>query len=140
MAKLTAQEFAEKWARRLSGASVDIAKGINRVDTSPMEKAAAKKDKMLANLTASVQNGKWETGLRRVTLQDWKKSITEKGIPRITQGVQGAQSKVADFASQLQPFQDSLRSQIDGMPDLTIEDSIARMNAWVRGMSKFRRG
>lgn len=139
MAKLTAQEFAEKWARRLGASAPDIARGISRVDVSPTEKAAAKKDKMLANITAAVQNGKWEAGLRRVTLADWKKNITEKGIPRISQGVNSAQPKVADFASQLLTFQDGLQGQIQNMPDLTLEDSINRMNTWVRGMSKFKR-
>ena len=139
MPKLTASEFAEKWQRRLSAAAPDIQKGINRVDVSPTEKAAVKQDKMLANITAAVQSGKWAAGLRRVTISDWKKAAIEKGIPRISQGVTGATGKVTDFASQLLPFQDSLQSQIASMPDLTLEDSINRMNTWVRGMAKFKR-
>ncbi len=139
MAKLTSSEFAEKWSRRLSAAATDIQRGINRVDTSPTEAAASKKDKMLANVTAAVQSGKWEAGLRRVTLGDWKKAAIEKGIPRISQGVSGASAKVADFASQLLPYQDSLKSQIASMPDLTIEDNINRMNTFIRGMAKFKR-
>lgn len=138
MAKLTPSEFAEKWQRRLSAAAPDITKGVNRVDVSPTEKAAAKADKMLANVTAAVQSGKWANGLRRVTISDWKAATINKGIPRLSQGVQGAAPKVSNFASQLLPFQDSLQSQINSMPDLTLEDSIARMNTWVRGMSKFK--
>ncbi len=139
MPKLTASEFAEKWARRLSAAAPDIQKGINRVDVSPTEKAASKQDKMLQKVTEAINSGKWATGLRRVTLSDWKKAAIEKGIPRISQGVTGAGAKVTDFASQLLPFQDGLQSQISSMPDLTIEDSINRMTTWVRGMAKFRR-
>jgi hypothetical protein len=139
MAKLTASEFAEKWARRLSAATPDIERGINRVDTSPTEKAARKKDKMLANLTQAVQSGKWEQGLRRVTLGDWKQATIQKGIPRLNQGVTSAQPKVAQFASELLTFQDSLKGQVENMPDLTIEDSINRMNTWTRGMAKFKR-
>ncbi|MEN4013997.1 MAG: hypothetical protein ROW48_18350 [Bellilinea sp.] len=140
MAKITPQEFAEKWARRLSAATPDIQRGVNRVDQSPTEKAAAKKDKMLANLTAAVQGGKWEAGLRRVTLADWKKQILEKGVPRISQGVQGAQGKVGEFASQLLAYQEGLVNQISNMPDLTLEDNINRMTTFIRGMSKFRKG
>ena len=139
MAKLTAQEFAEKWQRRLQAAAPDIQRGIQRVDVSPTEKAATKQDKMLANTTAAIQSGKWANGLRRVTLGDWKKAAVEKGIPRISQGVANAAPKVSDFASQLLPFQDSLKSQISGMPDLTIEDNINRMTTFIRGMSKFKR-
>lgn len=139
MSRLTSQQFAEKWQRRLSAAATDIQQGINRVDTSPTEQAASKKDKMLANVTQAIQSGKWEAGLRRVTLGDWKKAAIEKGIPRISQGVTGAGPKVADFASQLLPYQDNLKSQISGMPDLTLEDNINRMNTFIRGMSKFKR-
>ena len=139
MAKLSAQEFAEKWQRRLQAAAPDIQRGIQRVDTSPTDQAAAKQDKMLANTTAAIQSGKWAAGLRRVTLGDWKKAAVEKGIPRISQGVSNAAPKVADFASQLLPFQDSLKSQIANMPDLTIEDNINRMTTFIRGMSKFKR-
>lgn len=140
MPKLTAQEFAEKWQRRLTAAAPDISKGINRVDTSPTEKAAAKKDKMLNNLTMAVQSGKWESGLRRVTLSDWKKAATEKGIPRISQGVMGAGPKVTEFASQLLSYEDSLQSKVNSMPDLTLQDSINRAVAWINGMSSFKRG
>lgn len=139
MAKLTSQEFAEKWQRRLSAAAPDIQKGIQKVDQSPTEAAAQKQDKMLANVTQAVQSGKWAAGLRRVTLQDWKKSAIEKGIPRISQGVANAGGKVAQFASELLPYQDSLKQQIASMPDLTIEDNINRMTTFVRGMSKFKR-
>lgn len=139
MAKVTPQQFAEKWGRRLQSATPDITNGVNRVDTAPTEKAASKKDKMLTNLTQAVQSGKWEAGLRRVTLADWKKSTIEKGIPRIAQGAAGATGKVTNFASQLLPYQDTLVSQVKSMPDLTLEDSIARMNTFVRGMAKFTR-
>ena len=139
MAKLTPQQFAEKWQRRLQSAAPDITNGINRVDVSPTEKAATKQAKMLQNLTESVQSGKWAAGLRRVTLADWKKAAVEKGVPRIAQGASGAAGKVANFASQLLPFQDTLSGQIKSMPDLTLEDSINRMTTWVRGMSKFSR-
>lgn len=139
MAKLTAQQFADKWARRLQAASPDIQSGINRVDVSPTEKAASKQDKMLQNVTASIQSGKWAEGLRRVTLSDWKNAAINKGIPRISQGVTGAGPKVQQFAQQLLTFQDGLQSKITSMPDLTLEDSINRMTTWVRGMSTFKR-
>jgi hypothetical protein len=139
MAKLTAAQFAEKWQRRLQAASPDIQNGINRVDVSPTEKAAAKQDKYLANVTAAAQSGKWANGLRRVTLSDWKTAAINKGIPRISQGVAGAGAKVTNFANQLLSFQDSLQGKIQSMPDLTLEDSINRMNTWVRGMATFKR-
>lgn len=137
MAKVNANEFAEKWARRLQSATPDIERGINRVTVSPTQKAAEKQEKMLQNLTRAVQSGKWAAGLQRVSLNDWKQAAITKGIPRISQGVAGAQPKVAKFAAQLLAHQEGLQKEIESMPDLTIEDSINRMVAWTRGMAKF---
>jgi len=35
------------------------------------------------------------------------------------------------------PFQDRLKTQIEAMPDISLEDSINRMTTWIREMSKF---
>jgi hypothetical protein len=139
MARLTAQEFQEKHARRLTGAIEDVKKGIDRVTVNPCEKAAAKADKMLANLTASVNDGKWERGLKRVSLEQWKKQARDVGAGRISAGINAAKDKVVAFAEQLLPYIDSGKAKIAAMSDITLEDSIARMTAWTRHMAEFKR-
>ena len=139
MAKLTPEQFQEKHARRLKGSVEDMRAGIERVTESPTLKAAAKKDKMIARLTESVQNGKWEAGLKRVTLEDWKDKMINKGLNRVAAGIDGAAAKVTAFASELLPFQDKIQDELKKMPDLTLEDSISRMTHQVRRMSGFKR-
>jgi hypothetical protein len=141
MAKIniTASEFAEKHARRLKAAIPDIQAGIAKVTESPTAKAAAKQEKMQARLNEAIQSGKWAAGLRRVSVEDWKKAITEKGLQRIASGIDGARPKVEAFASQLLAHEANLQNAINSMPDMTLEDSIARAQAWIRGMSKFKR-
>jgi len=137
MAKLTPAEFAEKHARRLKASTEDIRAGVARVTEAPTAKAAAKADKMLANITEAVTSGKWADRLKAVSLEDWQEKMTTKGIPRIAAGIDAARGKVEDFYAQLAPYQDSLQRKIEAMPDLTIEDSIARATEWMRGMAKF---
>lgn len=139
MAKLTPEQFAEKHARRLKGAVEDMRQGIERVTESPTLKAAAKKDKMRAGINAAIDSGKWERGLKRVTVDEWKSKMIDKGLGRIAAGIDAAQAKVTAFASELLPYQDRLKSDISKMPDLTLEDNINRMTSFVRGMSKFKR-
>lgn len=139
MAKVTAQEFAEKWNRRLKAAVPDIQRGIDRVTKSPTELAAAKQEKMLANLTEAVQSGKWAARLRAVSLEEWKAKARDVGTQRIASGADAALSKQVEFAEQLLPYIDSLKAEIDRMPDLTLEDSINRATAWIRGMSRFQK-
>lgn len=139
MAKLTPIEFQEKHARRLKAAVEDVRKGIDRVTENPCEKAAAKQDKMLTNLTAAVTSGKWAAGLKRVSLEDWKKNARDIGVNRIAAGIDGAKAKVVAFAEQLLPHIDRERAKIASMPDVTLDDNINRMTSFVRGMASFKR-
>jgi hypothetical protein len=139
MPKVNATEFAEKWGKRLKGATEDIRRGVEKITEAPTLKAAAKKTKMLANLTAAVNSGKWERGLKAVSLEDWKKTVIETGISRISGGVDKASSKMAVFAEKLLSYESGLQNEVKKMPDLTLEDSISRMATWVRGMSKFQK-
>ena len=138
MAK-SAQEVASKWARRAQAATQDLTNGINSVKEAPGAKAAAKQQKMLTNITAAIQSGKWADRVSAVTLADWKKAMIEKGVSRYGQGVQAAEGKMQNFMSELLPYQESLKSTVSNMPDLTLEDSIARMSAWTRGMANFKK-
>ena len=135
---LTPQQYQEKHNRRLKASIPDITTGVNAVTASPMIAAAAKQAKMLERLTASVNAGKWSTALRAVTLEQWKSATVTKGIPRIAGGIDGAADKVTAFATRLLPFEATLAATVNALPDVTLEDSIARMTAWVRGMTTFR--
>ena len=139
MAKLTASEFQEKHARRLKAAVEDVRKGIDRVTESPTEKAVLKQDKMLTNLTAAVTSGKWAGGLKRVSLEEWKRKTRDIGVNRIAAGIDGAKDKVVTFAEQLLPHIDREVSKIKTMPDVTLDDNINRMTSFIRGMANFKR-
>jgi len=139
MARVTPEQYQEKHARRLKASIQDIQSGIERVTESPTAKAAKKADKMKARLVAAIDDGKWQRGLMKVSLEDWKEKAVRKGIPRIADGIDGAAKKVIDFAGQLLPHIDKVKGDIDKMPDLTLEDSINRMVTFTRGMSKFKK-
>ena len=138
--RVTAEEYAEKHARRLKGSVEDIRRGVERVTESPTAKAASKEAKMIANLTAAVQSGKWARRLRAVTLEEWKDKTLTKGIGRIAAGIDAAHGKQVAFAEKLLAFESTLLDKVEKMPDMTLEDSIAKMTAWARGMSKFQNG
>jgi len=137
MAKLTPQQAQEKHARNLKASVPDITIGVDAVTEAPGKKAAAAQAKMKANLNASIDDGTWAARVSAVTLEDWKKQMKEKGIGRISAGIDGAADKTRDFFSQLFAYQDSIKPEIDRLPDLTLEDSINRMTTWVRKMAQF---
>lgn len=139
MTQKTPQEVADKWATRLGQSTAAITAGVDRVTINPAEKALAAKDKMVTNWNNAVNEGKWESGLQRVTLSSWKNDMKTKGIARIASGANAAKPKMQAFMTDFLPFVTTVQTEIDDMPDLTIEDSIARATHWIRRTGDFKR-
>jgi len=138
MAKhLTASEFADKQAKRLKAATPEIIAGVNATTEAPSAQAIAKIDKMRSNLLAAIDDGTWANRLGKVTLQDWKNNMVNKGVGRIAKGIDEAKPKVTAFASALLPVVYAISDEAKGMPDMTIEDSIARAEMAIRRMAAF---
>lgn len=131
-------EYAEKHNRRTKAALEDMRAGINRVAEAPTAKAAAHADKMIAGIQEAVSSGKWGNRLRAVTLADWKRAALDKGLPRVSAGLDAAKPAIEAMARQLLEYENGQLDRIDKMPDLTLEDAISRMTAWARGMAAFK--
>lgn len=138
MAKLTASEAADKLVRRLQAATGDIQRGVSRVTEAPGAKAAQAQDLMMSRLIESITSGRWAEAVSAVSLSDWKDSMINKGIPRISAGVLAAQPKIQAFFTKLLPALDSIRSEIDAMPKGDIEASIARSAVMQRRLHELK--
>jgi len=136
MARVTAQEYAEKWNRRLKGATEDIRRGIAKVSVSPTEMAAKKAEITLQKIIAAFQDGTWASQLRKVSLESWKESATIKGLQRIAAGVDAAQPGQAQMAEQLLAAVDAAVAEANQTPRGDLEANITRMTTFVRGMNK----
>jgi hypothetical protein len=140
MAKITMtpEEFADKQARNLKNAGEDIRRGIEAVQVSPGKRAASQIEKMRTNFNKAIDSGKTKAALESIDLADWKSKTIDKGIPRISAGIDNARSKVVAFAGKLFPHIESGLSQLDSMPSTTLQDNINRMVTWVNHMAKFK--
>ncbi len=139
MVKMSPSEYSEKWGRRLKGSTEDVRRGVAAVTEAPGIKAAQKVAKMKANLLKSIEDGTWERRVSGVSLSDWKKQTLEKGIGRISQGVDGAGNKMKDFATEFFPHLEEGQRKIESMADITLEDNIARASEMMRHNAKFKR-
>lgn len=136
--RVNAEQATRKWVDRLSGATTEIQEGIQRVDTAPGQKAVAKRDKWRNNLQASEQ--KWVNNTGRVTLEEWKQSAVEIGVPRIAQGAQAKQGKMRRFQEEFLPFLARGVQQVEAMDDTTFEQRVQKSVAMMRHNRNFRRG
>lgn len=136
MAKISAQEYAEKWGRRLKGSTEDIRRGIDRVKVAPGKAAAAQKDLMKAKLIAALDDGTWERMVSGVSLEEWQSAAKDKGLNRIAAGVDGAATKQVVMAEKLLKAVDESVAQVNRTPRGTLEDNINRMTTYAREMHK----
>jgi hypothetical protein len=134
---MNATETYKKWNDRLSNNTQAVKDGIDRVTENPMAKAAAKEDKWFAGVQKAKSSGRWKRGLMGVSLEQWKTKARDIGADRIPAGAAAAEQKMTGFYNKLLPFEEKLRTQVRAMPDVTIQDSIARSTAWITGMSQF---
>lgn len=138
MAK-TADQVAAKWQRNLAASTQDMTAGVAAVSVNPMDKAIAQIPVMVQNLQAAAQSGKIEAGMRRVSLSQWKDSMTKKGIPRVASGATAAQPKVQAFMQQLLPHVQAGQNMLDSMPRGSPAQNDARLLAWINHMRQFKR-
>ena len=135
MTSMTPDQIAAEWSQRLSGSTQKIQAGVAGVKAAPGQLAARQKAVYLANVQANVD--KWATNVAAVPLSTWQADMVNKGIPRIGQGAQAAQSKVQQFFAQFLPF---LNSAVASLPPRgTFEQNLARSQAMIRATHGFRR-
>lgn len=138
MVKLTSAEIREKQNRRLKAALPDIRKGIERVTEAPGKKAAEKQEKMKQHLVESIDDGTWAKRVSGVSLEEWKDKAANKGVDRISAGIDAAGDKVEKFFDVAIPHIESGQTKVKAMPDLTLEDNIARSAEMQRHMAKLK--
>src|SRR5216683_5626242 len=135
MARVTPQQWLDKWGRRLNAAGPDIQIGIARVQTAPGQQAAAAADRMLAGVTQAVTSGVWQRQVSKVSLQEWKDAMTNKAIPRLAQGVTAAQKNKTASITALLAAVDGAAAAANALPKGGLEQSIARATTFMREMA-----
>lgn len=135
MARVNASQWLDKWGRRLSAAGPDITNGINRVTTSPGQLAAQAADRWALGVQQAAADGTFGNNVGKVSLQDWKDSMTTKGIPRLQQGIATAQAKKAGKITAFLSAVDAASADAQALPRGGLEQNIARSVAFQRSMA-----
>jgi len=139
MGRMNAGEYAEKQIRRLSAAGPDIRRGVEAVTDNPCDKAADASADWQAKMSLPATRARFESGLRRVSLPEWKRKMLEVGVGRVAQGAEAARSKIEKFASEFLPHVYEGAAKVKAMPGLTLEDGINRAVAMIRHNATFVR-
>lgn len=137
-ARKTAAQVAQKWSQNLSASTQSITNGVNSVQTSPTQLAAVQVNAYLQGVQHAVTSGKWQRGLQAVSLQDWKNSMLQKGVPHIQTGAVQGQGKVQQVMGPLLDFVYNTRDSINqSNPRGSLQQNLARANAFATAMSNY---
>jgi hypothetical protein len=126
----------EKWARRAKGAVEDLKKGVEltKKDWASLLKKA--KDYMKLNYNEALDTY-FDKAVDKVGTEGWRSKTLTKAPARYPSGIDAGAGDYKSKMTDILAFEDSLQAEIQKMPNMTLEDRIARANAWIRKMHEF---
>lgn len=127
MVKVSANEGADKLKRGISTHGQDYQSGVNKVTENPAQKAIAAKDVWEAGIRDAIANNRYEKGLSKVTLADWKNSVNNGGVMRYTASADKAAANYAKFAAEFYPFLQNVQNEVNALPRRNFQESLQRM-------------
>lgn len=122
-----------RWTGAASGAQTRYTEGVQSTQKDPPRLAVAAQSKLVANFNNAVNSGKWARELSAVSQAAWKQATVDKAQNYST-GINASAGKYQAAIAPVLAFEAQLQQQIDAMPNVTLQDSIARMTAWATGL------
>jgi hypothetical protein len=125
MARPNATEAAANWSRNLGASGERIRKGVQAVTVSPGKQAAEQVDAYVNGV--QMNSKKWQKSLEKLTVEDWRKAVIEKGLARIANGANAAKPKYEAFYREFDAHLTNLENTLKGMPRGGLQQNIQRM-------------
>lgn len=135
--RVSPQEGGSAWSQGFGAAGAKYQRGVQGVTVAPNELAAKALPRWVAAVSSKKVQDKYVSRNRAVTLESWKQSTVEFGVPNLARGAAKGTSKYAAFAEKFYPVLTANLQKIASMPNVTLEDRIARANTMMRENSKF---
>lgn len=134
------EDTASKWKQRAAESGSYYQSGVENPtkDWEAQTKKGAARYK--AELAKAMAEGRFEKGVAKAGTAKWKKGATEKGTARWAQGVAAAEDEYRAAMGSVLAIEESLQKTIQGMPDTTLEQRIARSAAWQKAMAASKKG
>jgi hypothetical protein len=133
-----ANDVAKEWAQGLRNSRSKIERKVSELTESPTERAAKNSDVWFQKISSDETKKKFESGLRNVSLDEWRRKFLDKGLANMAKGADDAQAKMADFLSKLLPYTEQVKKEVADMKVLTIDDAVAKVEKVIRKMSQFK--
>jgi hypothetical protein len=137
MAKMTAQALAQKWASKVASSTESYKAGVQAVQVNPAQRAIESKERWIQGVNDAAMDGRYEAGLSKVTLSDWKAAAVEKGAPALAAGARLGAAKVERHEREFGPVRDAIVASLPARG--TADQNDQRMLEFVRQMRSTRK-
>lgn len=135
--RVAPSDGANAWQAGFGAAGAKYQRGVQNVTAAPNAKAAAALPRWIASVTSKSVQDKFVARNQAVTLESWKSAAVEFGVPNLSRGAQKGQPKYQAFASKFYPYLNGVLSKVASMPNVTLQDRIARATTLMQENAKF---
>ena len=129
----------KKWKERVSVAGDEYAEGVKNPTKDWETRTSAAESRYENELRTSIADKRFGKGVKSAGTAKWRDRIEKVGLDRWAPGVAAAGPIFEAEMRDVLAFEDTLQKKILAMPDTTIEQRIARNNAWIKGMGLYRK-
>ena len=136
--RISSTDGSTAWQQGFGAAGAKYQRGVQNVTTAPNALAAAALPRWIASVTSKAVQDKYVAKNNAVTLQEWQNATVQFGVPNLSRGAQKGATKYAAFASKFYPYLSAGLQQIQSMPNITLQDRIARSVAMMTYNSQFK--
>ncbi len=136
--RVSASDGADAWQQGFGASGAKYQRGIENVDVAPNKKAAEALPRWLASLQSKKTQDKYVRKNLAVTLEEWQHNTITFGVPNLSRGAAKGTSKYASFAEKFYPYLTQGLNKIASMPNITLEDRIARSTAMMRHNASYK--
>ena len=122
-----------RWQQSAGTAQTRYTEGVQSTTKDPTQLAIAAQNKLLTGFNDAVQSGRWARNLASVGAGGWKQATVAKANNYST-GIAASGQKFQAAMSTWLPIIQSASQQVQSMPNNSLADSLARMNAFATAL------
>ena len=124
--RISSTDGATAWSQGFGASGAKYQRGVQNVKTAPNAKAAAALPRWIASVNSKAVQDKFVANNNAVTLQSWQAATTQYGVPNLSRGATKGATKYSTFAAKFYPYLSQGLAQIQAMPNITLQDRIAK--------------
>lgn len=128
-----------RWRQGAQAGQQKYVEGVQNTTKDPIQAAIRAKGALLSNFQESVNSGRWERGLSQVGKGGWQSAVAAKAGNYSTGIAAGADNYDRAMTTWLPRIQQAA-SSVQAMPSGTLQQNLARANAFATALYNAKRG